>query len=61
MNDIIKTFADRGDLAHLALFLWATSATALLYLLLRALVATIGRLDDFVREISRFNERHGDK
>jgi hypothetical protein len=59
MNDLIKTFAERGDLAHLALFLWAASATTLLYLLLRALAVTIGRLDDFVREIARFNERHG--
>ena len=61
MNDLIQIFAERGDLAHLALFLWAGSATVLLYLLLRALSATIGRLDDFVREIARFNERHGDR
>jgi hypothetical protein len=29
MTDLIATFAARGDLAHLALFLWASSATAL--------------------------------
>ena len=29
MPDLIETFTARGDLAHLALFLWATSATAL--------------------------------
>ena len=59
MTDLIHVFAERGDLAHVALFLWAGSATALLYLLLRALSATIERLDDFVREIARFNQRHG--
>ena len=29
MPDLIRTFSERGDLAHLALFLWAASATAL--------------------------------
>ena len=58
MNDLIRTFSERGDLAHLALFLWAASASALLYLTLRALVAASRRFDDFVRELSRFNERH---
>ena len=58
MPDLIRIFSERGDLAHLALFLWAGSATALLYLTLRALVAAARRFDDFVRELSRFNERH---
>ena len=29
MADLIRIFGERGDLAHLALFLWAASATAL--------------------------------
>ena len=58
MNDLIRTFSERGDLAHLALFLWAASATALLYLASRELAAASRRFDDFVRELSRFNERH---
>ena len=58
MPDLIRTFSERGDLAHLALLLWAGSATALLFLTLRALVAAARRFDDFVRELSRFNERH---
>ncbi len=57
MPDLIRTFSERGDLAHLALFLWAASATALLYLTLRELVAATRRFDDFVRELSRFNKR----
>ena len=58
MPDLIRTFSERGDLAHLALFLWAASASGFLCLTLRALVAAAHRFDDFVREISRFNERH---
>ena len=27
--ELIRTFAQRGDLAHLALFRWATSASAI--------------------------------
>ena len=58
MPDLIRTFTERGDLAHLALLLWAGSATALLFLTLRALVAAARRFDDFVRELARFNKRH---
>jgi hypothetical protein len=58
MPDLIRTFSERGDLAHLALFLWAGSATALLYLVLRELSAATRRFDDFVRELSHFNQRH---
>ena len=58
MPDLLRTVIERGDLAHLALMLWATSATALLYLTLRALFSASRRFDDFVRELTRFNERH---
>jgi hypothetical protein len=58
VSDLIRTFIERGDLTHLALVSWATSATALLYLTLRALFAASRRFDDFVRELARFNERH---
>ena len=56
MPDLIQTFTTRGDLAHLALFLWATSATALAWFALRELTAASRRFDDFVRELARFNE-----
>ena len=56
INDLIRTFSERGDLAHLALFLWAGSATALLYFALRELGAARRRFDDFVRELARFNK-----
>jgi hypothetical protein len=56
MNDLIAIFIERGDLAHLALFLWATSASALAWYALRELVAASRRFDDFVRELTRFKE-----
>jgi len=58
MPDLIRTFSERGDLAHLALFLWAASSSGLLLFALRELAAATRRFDDFVRELSRFNERH---
>ena len=57
MDTLIGTFSDRGDLAHLALFLWASAASALAWRLLRELAAAIRRFDDFVRELALFNER----
>jgi hypothetical protein len=59
MTDLIATFAARGDLAHLALFLWASSASALGVFALKELAAAARRFDDFVRELARFNETFG--
>jgi hypothetical protein len=59
MDDLIRTFSQRGDLAHVALFLWASSASALAVFALRELAASSRRFDDFVREIARFNKRFG--
>lgn len=56
MTDLIRIFSERGDLAHLALFLWASSASALLVFALRELERVMRRLDDFVRELAYFNE-----
>jgi hypothetical protein len=57
MDDLIRTFTARGDLAHLALFLWAAGASSLLVFALREWAAAMRRFDDFVRELARFNER----
>ena len=57
LNDLIRTFTERGDLAHLALFLWASGSSALLLLTLRELFAANARFDAFVRELARFNRR----
>jgi hypothetical protein len=56
MDELTRTFAARGDLAHLALFLWASSATALLVWTLRELAAANRRFNSFVQEISYLNQ-----
>jgi hypothetical protein len=59
MESVVQTFIARGDLAHLALFLWASGASALLWRALKELVKANERFDQFVREIARFNARFG--
>jgi hypothetical protein len=39
MDELTKTIATRGDLAHLALFLWASGASAVLVWTLHELAA----------------------
>ena len=51
MSDLIRIFTERGDLAHLALFLWAAAASFALWFALRELGAASRRFDDFVREL----------
>ncbi len=51
-----QEFAERGDLAHLALFLWASGASTLLVWALRELALSNKRFNDFVNEISRLNK-----
>ena len=61
MNDITRAFAERGDLAHLALFLWASGASALLVWARRELAAANRRFNDFVAEIARLNRYFSDR
>lgn len=56
---VIEAFLTRGDLADLALFLWASAATAAATVLARELFAANRRFDAFVRELHRFNDRFG--
>jgi hypothetical protein len=60
MPDVMREFAERGDLAHLALFLWASGASALLVWSLKELAASNKRFNDFVREIARLNKLFSD-
>ena len=55
MDGITASFIERGDLAHLALFLWASGASALLVWALRELAASNRRFNDFVNEIAHLN------
>jgi hypothetical protein len=57
MSDLINTFAARGDLAHVALLLWALAASAAAWFALREFAAASRRFDDFVRELQAFNHR----
>jgi hypothetical protein len=56
MDESTKTVIARGDLAHLALFLWASGASGLLVWALRELAAANRRFEDFVKEIAALNQ-----
>ena len=56
MDELTKTIVSRGDLAHLALFLWASGANAVLVWTLRELAAANKRFNDFVQEIATLNQ-----
>ncbi len=55
MLEITDAFSQRGDLAHLALFLWASSTSGLLIWTLKELSASNRRFDQFVNEIAAVN------
>ena len=55
MDELTRTVIERGDLAHLALFLWASGASALLAWTLRELSVANKRFEDFVKEIAALN------
>ncbi len=61
MPELTKEFAERGDLAHLALFLWASGASGLLIWALKELAASNRRFNDFVSEIARLNRLFRDQ
>lgn len=56
MDDVTRTIIARGDLAHLALFLWASGASALLVWTLRELATANQRFNQFVHEIANLNQ-----
>ncbi|MCP8937791.1 hypothetical protein NK718_04635 [Alsobacter sp. SYSU M60028] len=56
-SPLIEAVIGRGDLADIALLLWASGASAFAYRLLRELAASNRRFDEFVRELHRFNSR----
>lgn len=57
MTTVTDSIITRGDLAHLALFLWASGASWLLTQTLREMFLLNRRFDGFVRELARFNRR----
>jgi len=61
MDRLILAFAERGDLAHLALLAWALGASVAFWRTLGELGRATRRFDDFVRELARFNAHYDDK
>jgi len=57
MSEVIHLFAARGDLAHLALLLWAMVASALASYAMRELAAASRRFDDFMRQAASSPKR----
>jgi hypothetical protein len=61
MSGIANSFVTRGDLAHLALFLWASGASLLLAIALResseANHRALALMQEFLAELARFNRR----
>lgn len=54
----LDLIAEKGDLAHLVLFLWASGATSLLIWLVKELAAANRRYEAFLTELDRFNARY---
>ncbi|WP_332716985.1 hypothetical protein [Pelagibacterium mangrovi] len=55
MDEIISTVLAKGDLAHVALFLWAGGASLAVLKLLKELSAANLRFNTFVTEIAQLN------
>lgn len=49
--EVTKTVVAKGDLAHLALFLWAVCASTLLWISTRELAASNRRFNDLVADL----------
>ncbi len=58
LDPIVTAFVGRADVGHLGLLLWAATASAAAWFVMRELSAANRRFDDFVRELNRFNARH---
>ncbi|AOG03637.1 MAG: hypothetical protein Q8R85_00510 [Bosea sp. (in: a-proteobacteria)] len=58
LDQIVTAFVGRADVGHLGLLLWAATASAAAWFVMRELSAANRRFDDFVRELNRFNARH---
>ncbi|MCF6344748.1 MAG: hypothetical protein L3J15_08800 [Devosiaceae bacterium] len=55
MDELTKLISERGDLAHLALFLWASGASGMLFWALKEISASHKRFNEFVSEIASLN------
>lgn len=63
-DGLIEAFAARADTGHLALFLWAFLASLAVAFGIQEAAAAARRteafMQDFLQELARFNQRHGE-
>ena len=59
MDAVTASIVERGDLAHLALFLWASASSGMLAWTLRELGRSNRRFTDFVNAIAKINTLFG--
>jgi len=59
MDPVTTTIVERGDLAHLALFLWATASSGMLVWTMKELAKSNRRFSDFVNAIAKINSLFG--
>jgi hypothetical protein len=64
-DSLIEAFAGKADIGHLALFLWALGASAAVAFGIAEAAEAARRTEafmrDFLHELARFNQRHGDE
>lgn len=59
MDPVTQSVVERGDLAHLALFLWASASSVLLVWTMHELARSNRRFTDFVTAIAKLNQMFG--
>ncbi len=61
---VLEAFTAKADIGHLALLLWALAASAAVAFGIAEAASAARRteafMQDFLQEIARFNQRHGD-
>lgn len=59
MDPLTQSFMERGDLAHLALFLWATGSSGVSVWMMRELARSNARFTEFVNAVAKLNSLFG--
>lgn len=59
MDPLTQVVVERGDLAHLALFLWATASSGISIWTMRELARSNARFSDFVTALTKLNSIFG--
>ncbi|MGL4242663.1 MAG: hypothetical protein ACRCTI_16245 [Beijerinckiaceae bacterium] len=63
-DGLIEAFAAKADIGHLALLLWALGASAAVAFGIAEAASAARRteefMQDFLQELARFNQRHGE-